>query len=68
MVEAKLKAGAKLLAKLLERAPADLAYHAWRHTVATWLEDEGASEWERGLVLNHAGIRRHRPLLPGLRR
>ncbi|MBV9751731.1 MAG: integrase arm-type DNA-binding domain-containing protein [Hyphomicrobiales bacterium] len=48
--------GAKLLARLVERgAPSDLAYHAWRHTVATWLENEGASEWERGLVLNHAG-------------
>jgi len=48
--------GFKLIRKLVERgAPPDLAYHAWRHTVATWLENEGASEWERGLVLNHAG-------------
>jgi integrase len=29
--------------------------HAIRHTIATWLEDQGASEWERGLVLNHSG-------------
>jgi integrase len=36
-------------------APKDFAFHAWRHTVATWLENEGASEWERALVLNHAG-------------
>jgi integrase len=29
--------------------------HACRHTISTWLETEGCSEWERGLVLNHAG-------------
>jgi integrase len=28
--------------------------HQVRHTVATWLEDQGASEWERGLILNHS--------------
>ena len=26
-------------------APKDLAFHTWRHTVATWLEDAGLSEW-----------------------
>jgi integrase len=36
-------------------APADFAYHTWRHTIATYLESAGHSEWERGLVLNHAG-------------
>jgi integrase len=36
-------------------APADFTFHTWRHTIATWLEDEGHSEWERGLVLNHSG-------------
>jgi integrase len=36
-------------------APADFSYHAWRHTMSTWLENEGHSEWERGLVLNHSG-------------
>ena len=36
-------------------APADFGFHAWRHTIATFLENAGHSEWERGLVLNHAG-------------
>jgi integrase len=36
-------------------APADFQYHAWRHTIATYLENAGHSEWERGLVLNHSG-------------
>jgi integrase len=36
-------------------APADFNYHAARHTITTWLENEGHSEWERGLVLSHAG-------------
>jgi integrase len=36
-------------------APRDFFPHAVRHTVATWLETQGCSEWERGLVLNHAG-------------
>jgi integrase len=36
-------------------APRNFTFHAWRHTIATWLENEGASEWERALVLNHAG-------------
>jgi integrase len=45
------------LAKRLRRfgAPQDFNYHAARHTLATWLENRGYSEWERGLVLNHAG-------------
>jgi integrase len=29
--------------------------HAHRHTIATWMENEGASEFERALILNHAG-------------
>ena len=28
-------------------------YHAWRHTLATWMENEGYSKEERGLLLNH---------------
>ena len=36
-------------------APADFNFHAWRHTIATFLENEGHSEWERGLALNHSG-------------
>jgi integrase len=48
--------GKDLKAALVEHgAPADFTFHGWRHTIATWLEDEGHSEWERGLVLNHSG-------------
>jgi integrase len=36
-------------------APVDFYAHAMRHTVATWLQSKGHSEWEIGLVLNHAG-------------
>ncbi len=36
-------------------APKDFTYHGVRHTITTWLEVKGHSEWERGLVLNHAG-------------
>ena len=36
-------------------APDDFQYHACRHTVATWLQNEGHSQFEIGLVLNHAG-------------
>jgi len=32
----------------------DWTYHTCRDTVATWLENEGHSEYERGLVLNHS--------------
>lgn len=35
-------------------APKDFQYHAWRHTIATFLKNAGHSKWERGLVLNHA--------------
>jgi integrase len=36
-------------------APKDNAFHAWRHTVATWLRNKAnASDAECGLVLNHA--------------
>jgi len=35
-------------------APRDFNYHACRHTIATWLENNGHSLWERGLILNHA--------------
>lgn len=46
----------RLKAKLVERgAPKDFMLHAFRHTVATWLQNQGRSEWERGLVLNHSG-------------
>ena len=29
--------------------------HAHRHTIATWLQNQGCDEYDRGLVLNHAG-------------
>jgi integrase len=36
-------------------APADFMLHTFRHTVATFLQNAGRSEWEVGLVLNHSG-------------
>ena len=51
-----LNPGTPLRRKLAKHgAPTDFTYHAVRHTVATWLENEGHSEFERGLVLNHSG-------------
>ncbi len=32
----------------------DWTYHACRDTISTWLQDQGHSKYERGLVLNHA--------------
>ncbi|MDX1485033.1 MAG: integrase family protein [Alphaproteobacteria bacterium] len=29
--------------------------HAHRDTVSTWMQNQGATEYERGLILNHAG-------------
>jgi integrase len=47
--------GNDLKLKLVELgAPADFQFHAWRHTIATFLKNAGHSKWERGLVLNHA--------------
>lgn len=44
-----------LTTKLIEAgAPTDFEYHAWRHTIATWLQNEGHDKFDRGLVLNHA--------------
>jgi integrase len=36
-------------------APKDFRYHSCRHTCATWLQSNGASEYEISLILNHAG-------------
>ncbi len=33
----------------------DFTFHPCRDTVSTWLQNEGHSEYERALVLNHAG-------------
>ena len=47
--------GMDLKAKIREQSGvADWTYHACRHTIASWLQDEGHSKYERGLVLNHA--------------
>jgi integrase len=35
-------------------APEDFGYHVVRHTAATWLQNNGHSPYEIGLVLNHA--------------
>jgi len=32
----------------------DWTYHACRDTIASWLQEQGRSEFERGLMLNHA--------------
>jgi integrase len=46
----------RLIRKLIQHgAPTDFNYHAMRHTIATWLQNQGHSEWEIGLVLNHSG-------------
>lgn len=51
-----LDPGQWLLKKLQEAgAPSDFTYHQVRYTVATWLQEQGHDEYERGLVLNHAG-------------
>jgi integrase len=46
----------KIAAKLVKLgAPKDFKLHVFRHSVATWLQNSGRSEWEVGLVLNHSG-------------
>ena len=32
-------------------------FHCWRHTVATWFQEQGYSEEDCALVLNHAPSR-----------
>jgi integrase len=47
--------GQPLRNKLIKAgAPKDFNYHACRHTVATWLENQGHDEFDRGLILNHS--------------
>ena len=45
--------GNSLVGLVRAGAPEDFLLHTFRHTIATWLENSGRSEWERGLVLNH---------------
>lgn len=45
----------RLARKLVKAgAPQDVQFHAWRHTITTFLGDNGRSDWEQGLVLNHS--------------
>ena len=41
----------RLVAK---KAPKDFGLHAFRHTMATWLENRGYDLYDRSLVLNHS--------------
>jgi integrase len=46
---------ARVAARIVEAGgPKDFLLHVFRHSIATWLENNGHSEWERGLVLNHS--------------
>ena len=47
--------GHTVIARLLKHgAPKDFGFDIFRHTLATWLQTQGRSEWHRGLVLNHS--------------
>lgn len=47
--------GSKLLAAIREASGiGDFTFHTVRHSVATWLQDQGHGTFERGLILNHA--------------
>ena len=47
--------GTALKTKVREQSKVeDWTYHACRDTISTWLQDQGHSEYERGLMLNHA--------------
>ncbi len=47
--------GMSIKAKVRENSGvADWTYHACRDTIVTWLQDQGHSKYERGLVLNHS--------------
>ena len=35
-------------------APSDFGYHTCRHTLASWLQTHGHSQYEVGIVLNHS--------------
>jgi integrase len=45
----------RLKEKLVKHgAPSDFMLHTFRHSIATWLENRGKTEFERSLVLNHS--------------
>ena len=51
-----LEPGTRLKMSVQEKSGVkDWSYHASRHTLATWLQNQGHSEYERGLALNHSG-------------
>jgi integrase len=43
-----------VIRKLVLAGGPDGDFHRWRHTIATWLQGQGYSEEDCGLVLNHA--------------
>ena len=49
-----LKDSRLLRALIRHGAPKDLHFHGMRHTLASWLQTHGHSEWEVGLILNHS--------------
>ena len=54
--DASMVCGTALAKKVREASGvADWTHHAHRHTVATWLQDQGHDEYDRALVLQHAG-------------
>jgi integrase len=50
-----MKPGSALMRRIREASGvADFSFHTARHTITTWLQEQGHSEFERGLILNHA--------------
>ena len=43
-----------VIRKLVLAGGPDGDFHRWRHTIATWLQGQGYSEEDCGVVLNHA--------------
>ena len=55
---AKVRPGTALMSRLAKLGAPDVFkthadYHAWRHTAATWFQNQGHTAEERALVLNH---------------
>ena len=47
--------GSKLKRLLVKQgAPEDFTYHACRDTLGTWIQNQGHTEYEQKLLLNHA--------------
>jgi hypothetical protein len=43
-----------VIRKLVLAGGPDSDFHCWRHTVGTWLQEQGYSEEDCGIVLNDA--------------